>query len=142
MSLEIKKARRRSFDVRHVVITEDNMQEVAAWCNGAAGVDEGEDGKPGTEFVRVADKNAISTKQRTAYVGDHIVEMVTGTGGFTYKAYPAKNFEKAFEDIEEIEVARSAKSGEFVSHEEAAANPDTTVVEKITVPVENLRTDG
>jgi len=38
--------------------------------------------------------------------------------------------------------ARSAKSGEFVSPEEAAANPDTTVVEEQPIPYAVVGEDG
>lgn len=141
--MEIKDARRKSFDVKYVVVTEKNIEEVATWCGGEVG---GE----GTErFVQVTDKNAISARQTKAFVDDYVLKM--SETGASFKAFTEKAFKKSYEpivasgkkdndltqdlkaDIAAREIARSAKSGQFVSHEEAEANPDTTVVEQVRV---------
>lgn len=123
--MDIKNARRRSFDVTYVVVTEDNIEEVAAWCNGEIGTE-------GTErYVKINDKNAISTRQAKAFPGGYILKMSeTGT---SFKAFTEKAFHKSFEPIAEVKVSRSAKTGKFVSHEEAVANPDTTVTEEVVL---------
>lgn len=124
--------------MKYVVVTEENIEEVAAWCNGEVG---GEDKE---RFVKVTDKNAISTRQAKAFVDDYILKMSdTGT---SFKAFTEKAFKKSYEPIvgsgeklrnrvgpgaSDREVARSARTGKFVSHDEAEANPDTTVVESI-----------
>lgn len=131
--MDIKSARRKSFDVTYVVVTEENIEEVAAWCNGEIG------GEGQERFVKVTDKNAISTRQAKAFVDDYVLKMSdTGT---SFKAFTEKAFKKSYEPIvgrgEHKTVARSAKTGEFVSHEEAEANPDTTVVEKVKVVQKN-----
>lgn len=131
--MDIKEARRKSFDVKYVVVTTENIEEVAAWCGGEIG------GEGAGRFVKVTDKNAISSRQTKAFVDDYVLKMSeTGT---SFKAFTEKSFKKSYEpypndllaakDFESRKVARSAKSGQFVSHDEAEANPDTTVVEKI-----------
>lgn len=138
--MDTKKARRKTFDVEYVVVSGDNVEEVAAWCNGKVG-DEGSGC-----FVQIADKNAFNARQTKAFIGDYVLKS-----GTSFKAYGKKAFEKSFDEIfkpgdemlaseitmtteeaEYKEVARSAETGQFVSQEEAEENPDTTVVEKVT----------
>lgn len=146
--MDICNARRKSFDVTYVVVTEENIDEVAEWCGGEVG------GTGAERFVKVTDKNAISTRQAKAFVDDYVLKM--SETGSSFKAFTEKAFKKSYEPIvasgekyskEELdsavqnsglleangvrEVARSAVSGQFVSHEEAEANPDTTVVETV-----------
>ena len=128
--MDIRNARRKTFDVTYVIVTEENLEEVAAWCNGEVG------GEGKERFVKVTDKNAISTRQAKAFVDDYVLKMSeTGT---SFKAFTEKAFKKSYEEIvasgeKTVEHARSAKSGQFVSKAEAKANPDTTVVEKVVL---------
>lgn len=128
--MEIKSARRKSFDVTYVVVTEENIEEVAAWCNGEVG------GEGKERFVKVTDKNAISTRQAKAFVDDYVLKM--SETGSSFKAFTEKAFKKSYDTIEASgqkiqKVARSAKDGQFVSQAEAKANPDTTVTEAILI---------
>lgn len=125
--MEIRNARRKSFDVSYVIVTEENIEEVATWCGGEVG------GEGAERYVKVTDKNAISTRQAKAFVDDYVLKM--SETGSSFKAFTEKAFKKSYESIVasgEKKIARSAKSGQFVSHEEAEANPDTTVVEQVT----------
>ena len=133
--MEILEARRRSFGVKYVKVTADNIQEVAEWCNGELG----DDGNG--PYVQVKDKNAISKSQSKAFVGDLVLKM--SESGTSFKAFTEKAFEKSFEPIPRTqEVSRSAQTGQFVSHTDAEKHPDVTVTEKVEIPVENLRTDN
>jgi hypothetical protein len=126
--MDIKNARRKSFDVTYVIVSEENIEEVATWCNGEIG------GEGKERFVKIIDKNAISTRQAKAFVDDYVLKMSeTGT---SFKAFTEKAFKKSFEPVVgsagHKTIARSAGTGMFVSHKEAEANPDTTVVETIS----------
>lgn len=147
--MDTKAARRKTFDVEYVVVTEDNIEEVASWCGGAIG------GTDADRFIRIIDKNAMNQRQTKAFIGDYMSRRNT-----SFKCYGKKSFLRDFDlldvtiasehsELSEREVARSAKTGEFVSKEEAEKNPDTTVVETVQVdpvipvqseiPTEDLR---
>jgi hypothetical protein len=132
--MDTKTARRKTFDVDYVVVTEENISEVAVWCNGTVG------GEEPDRFIKIVDKNAMNTRQTKAFVGDYVLKS-----GMTFKSYGKKSFYKSFDDVvlehagapsETLKVARSAKTGQFVTPTEALAHPETTVVEEI--PRENL----
>lgn len=114
--MELKQARRKSFDVEYVKVTEDNIAEVALWCGGVVG-GEGKD-----RFVRLVDKNAVNTAQTKAFFGDLVLGSPTG-----YKKYTQKSFDKSFDAAQNDN--RSAVTGQFVSDETAEESPDTTVHE-------------
>jgi hypothetical protein len=130
--MDIKSARRKSFDVTYVIVSEENIEEVAAWCGGEIG------GEGAERFVKVTDKNAISARQTKAFVGDYILKM--SESGTSFKAFTEKAFNKSYEPIvasgeKAREVSRSAQSGQFVSHEEAEKHPDVTVTETVQTPI-------
>lgn len=127
--MEIKTARRKSFDVEYVVVSEENIEEVRDWCGGAIG------GEGADRFIRLIDKNAMNTRQTKAFIGDYVLKA-----GTSFKSYGKKPFEKSFEPLEGNraavnqkmqKVTRSAETGQFVTHQEAEENPDTTVVETV-----------
>lgn len=128
--MEIKLARRTTYDVEYVVVTEENFNEVAEWCGGEATDHEG------TRYIRLNDKNARNARQNKAFVDDYVLKY-----GANYKSFSKRAFFKSFEEIvasgEKVahsvtnKIARSAVSGEFVSPEEALRHPETTVVEEI-----------
>lgn len=126
--MDIKNARRKTFDVEYVVVTQENLSEVEAWCEGTVG-GEGED-----SFIKLNDKNAMNARQTKAFIGDYVLKY-----GASFKSFGKKAFYKSFEDVvasgENVahsnKIARSAKSGQFVTPDEAVRNPDTTVIEEI-----------
>lgn len=120
--MEIKKARRKSFDVDYVEVTEDNIREVATWCLGKVG------GSGRDRFIRLNDKNAINVRQNKAFIGDFVLESETG-----FKSYSRKAFHKSFQTYEipvSHEAHRSAETGKFVTEEYAQEHPSTTVREQ------------
>lgn len=124
--MDIHRASRKSFDVEFVEVTEENISEVADWCGGRV-IGEGRE-----RHVRISDKNAIHTRQTKAFVGD---KVVLHTEKKTFKAFGRRAFDNTFavkgETPEDREVDRSAVTGQFVSHDVAEANPDTTVHESV-----------
>lgn len=94
-SMDIKQGRRKSFDIEFIEVTSDNLDEVAAWCNGTAnGTDEDR-----STFIKLHDKNAINTRQTKAFVGDIVVHSKE-LGSF--KSFGKKAFNKAFEEVVEV----------------------------------------
>lgn len=128
--MDTKMARRKTFDVEYVEVTEENMEEISQWSDNPIG------GEGTDRFIQITDKNAMNARQTKAFIGDLILKS-----GSSFKAYSKKAFAKAFEDVEVIEHARNAKTGEYVTDEEAAANPESTVIERDVVATENLRSD-
>ena len=69
-----------------VLVTEENMAQVADWCGGI--VKEAKNGKP---FIKVNVMRPISDRQTMAYVGDRVLSTDQG-----YKVYTPKAFELGF----------------------------------------------
>lgn len=123
--MDIKHGRRKSFDIEYVIVTEENINEVATWCNGTVG-GEGKD-----RFVKILDKGAINQMQTKAFLGDVVVRHVELN---TFKKFGQKAFSKSYDQVEIVELSRSSVSGLFVSEEDAKAHPETTVTEHAEIP--------
>lgn len=100
MTLEIKKARRKTFGVEHVQVTTENMEEVAEWCEGQVLTFEAGPTDPqwrnGHKYIEVPVKNPMSDRQKQAFVGDRVLKSTSG-----YKVYGEKAYANTFEDVEE-----------------------------------------
>lgn len=122
--MEIKQGRRKSFDIEFALVTENNLQDVATWSRGVVG------GKGRDRFVRLDDKGAQNPLQKKAFIGDFIVHHLELD---TFKKFSRKAFNASYEETEERQLDRSSETGQFVSHEEAVANPSETVTETVEV---------
>jgi hypothetical protein len=89
--MEIKKARRKSFDVDYVEVTDENMVEVAAWCGGRVVAANGEV----AAHIHVSDKNTMNSRQKKAYVGDLVLRQ-----GTSFKSFTQKSFKRSFDPTE------------------------------------------
>lgn len=92
---------RKPFEVDAVKVTEDNLLEVAEWCQGEV-VTEGD-----AQYVKVRVARVLNERQTKAFIGDWV--LYAGTG---YKVYTAKAFSKSFEQITGVaadELVQSAK---------------------------------
>jgi len=130
--IETNKFARKPFYVDAVQVTSENMAEVAEWCQGDVITS---DTPPNGTHIKVRVHRPLTERQTKAFVGDWV--LYAGTG---FKVYTDKAFEKSFEGAEstvEVEHNRDTTTGQYVSDEEAAAHPDTTVTEtdEIEVPV-------
>lgn len=123
--MDIKHGRRRSFDIEYVIVDEENIDKVADWCGGTVG-GEGKD-----RFVKILDKGAINQMQTKAFLGDIVVRHMELN---SFKKFGQKAFSKSYEEIETVELSRSAETGLFVSEEDAKAHPETTVTEHAEIP--------
>lgn len=69
-----------------VLVTEENIVEVAEWCDGVV-----KQTKNGKDYVKVNVMRPISDRQTMAYVGDRVLSTDQG-----YKVYTPKAFEMGF----------------------------------------------
>lgn len=118
--MDIKKGRRKQFDIEFVVVDENNINEVAEWCGGVVS-GEGRD-----QFIRLIDKGAMNTMQTKAFVGDVVVQHMELR---TFKKFTRKTFNKSYEEIVAHGDNRDAVTGKYVTEEYAGEHPETTVKE-------------
>lgn len=122
--MNIKKGRRKAFDIEFVEVTEGNIKEVAEW-SGHVVEGEGKD-----QFIRLNDKAAMNTRQTKAFIGDIVVRSLDTK---SFKSFGKKSFAKSFDEIvahgEKLD--RDAITGQFVTEKYAEEHPDTTVTETV-----------
>jgi hypothetical protein len=88
--METTTYRRVPFTVKAVRVTEENMAEVAEWCEGS--VRKAVEGAMGAR-IRVPVTNAKSSRQTHAFVGDWVL-----SGSMGFKVYSDRAFQKGFEE--------------------------------------------
>ena len=91
MSVETKKFARKAFYVDAVQVTEENIEEVAKWCQGDIRKGYGLSSTLG-RYIKVRVHRPLNERQTRAFVGDWV--LYAGTG---YKVYSPRAFEKNFE---------------------------------------------
>lgn len=134
MTIETNKYARRPFYVDAVQVTEENMEEVAKWCQGDVATDPKALTAPEASgddhpYVKVRVHRPLTERQTKAFVGDWVLYAGTGFKVYTPKAFE-KSFERVSDDVSRV-VHRSAVDGQFVSAEDAEENPDTTVADTV-----------
>lgn len=90
MTLELVDLKRRTFEVKGVRVTADNIHEVAEWCNGTV-----QTNHMYIEFQAIEHQRPTTVK---AYIGDWV------TGGSSYKAYLDTSLRSIFmlKDLEKL----------------------------------------
>lgn len=86
---------RKPFFVEAVLVTDDNMEIIAAWCGGRINVTKGDDKR----YIKVDVKNPMSRRQTTAFAGDWVLKS-----GPNFKVYKDESFKKVFENTELTEM--------------------------------------
>lgn len=97
--MDTKRYTRKSFDVEAVQVTEENMEEVRAWCDGVVKTFTSDD-KPdmdGKPYVRVRVHHPLSIRQTRAFVNDWVL-YYEGKG---FKVYTDRAFQENFENYPE-----------------------------------------
>lgn len=94
-TLEFRTFRRKPFFVREVLVTEENLEEVAKWVDGEIELTE-----KGDRFVRMKVHRPATERQTKAFPRDHVLEM-GGAGSKQFKIYTPKAFENNFEAVTE-----------------------------------------
>jgi hypothetical protein len=100
MSIETKGYSRKPFHVDAVQVTEENMEEVAAWCKGEIRTskktirnDENEiTERKEIPFIKVEVHRPLNDRQTKAYAGDWVLLSDAG-----FKVYTQRAFDNAFE---------------------------------------------
>lgn len=87
--LEVQQFTRRTFEVDAVRVTEENIEEVAKWCQGD--VRTLKRGKQNLKYVKVRVQLPRDDRQTQAFVGDWV--LYAGKG---FKVYTDKAFESSF----------------------------------------------
>lgn len=88
--METKKYVRKSFGVEAVQVTEENITEVAEWCDADIQTESKDDGQ--TAYLRKNIVGATKERQRRAYLGDWVLRSKVG-----FKFYNNKAFASSFE---------------------------------------------
>lgn len=81
---------RKPFEVEAVEVTEDNLEEVAQWCQGSLREDS-------RKYIKVRVARALNERQTKAYPGDWV--LYAGTG---FKVYTPKAFAKTFVEKDSV----------------------------------------
>lgn len=79
--MEIKNYVRKPFDIDAVQVTESNIDEVAAWCDGE--IHESPKGK----HIKVQVYYPLNSRRTRAYVGDWVLKSERGCKIYTDKAF-------------------------------------------------------
>lgn len=122
--MEIKKFTRRQFPVTAVQVTPDNLDEVAAWCDGEVKETNARD-----KFVHVKVHRPQNTKQTRAFPGDWVSLSEQG-----YKVYTDKAFTGAFEQSEDGEVLNVFNDTEELRVTDEPVPAEPVVEEKLEEP--------
>ena len=100
--MQIQKFQRKPFTVEGVKVTEENLEEVAAWCLGEIQ----EFPKTKKRYIRVDAHRPMNERQTQAVVGDWVLFLNKGFKVYTESAF-SRNFEL-------IEAGSHPEDGEFV----------------------------
>lgn len=90
--LATQKFIRRPFEVEGVQVTPENLELVAAWCNGDVREETPKTGGSPKKYVKVRVLRPLNERQTMAFPGDFV--LYAGTG---YKVYTFKSFLKVFQ---------------------------------------------
>lgn len=110
MTLEVVRYTYKPLFVDAVRVTKDNMEEIAAWCQGTI---EGSADRP---YVKVNAIRAVRFRETQAFVGDWVLKSDVGFKIYMHKAFqhnfilaPEESDPKAVELLENIFAARNEK---------------------------------
>lgn len=87
--MQTQKFIRKPFEIEAVQVTEDNMGDVAVWCQGEIETEEG-----GAEFIKVRVHHPLNDRQTKAFVGDWVLYANKG-----FKVYTGKAFKNNFDEL-------------------------------------------
>lgn len=80
---------RKPFVVEAVQLSEENFDDVLAWCDGSREFD-----SKNQKHIRVRVRHPLNARQTRAYPGDWVLKAGEG-----FKIYNAPAFEKSFEEV-------------------------------------------
>lgn len=95
--MDTEKYARKPLIVDAVLVTEENMSEVAEWCGGEIKTNPDSSSVPPESYILVEVERPLYDRQKQAFAGDWVLYL-DRTG---YKVYTPKGFENAFIKVEE-----------------------------------------
>lgn len=108
MTVQTKKFLRKPFEVEAVQVTEENFEDVAAWCGGSIVTvqdTQTQNSIPGVgdpnaprRFISVEVARPLSRRQTEAYVGDWVLYASKGFKVYANRAF-SKNFDEKPEEL-------------------------------------------
>ena len=107
--MKTHKFARKPFYVDAVRVSEANIEEVAAWCEGE--IQTTDDGQ---KYVSVKVHRPLTDRQTQAFIGDWV--LFAGSG---FKVYTPKAFDKSFEKVKTLTKAQADEAGIKVPHEKS-----------------------
>lgn len=107
--MKTHKFARKPFYVDAVRVSEENIQEVAKWCNGEV-QSSAEEGL----YIKVRVHRPLTERQTMAFIGDWV--LFAGSG---FKVYTPKAFDKSFEKVKTLTKAQADEAGIKVPHEKS-----------------------
>ena len=102
MPVDVEVWKRKPFFVEAVHVTDENMETIAAWCNGRITAIKGDENN---RFIKVYVKNPMSARQTKAFAGDWVLKS-----GDSFKVYKHESFLKVFDKTELSEIPSEAES--------------------------------
>jgi hypothetical protein len=98
MTIQTESFFRKTLGVEAIRVTNQNMREIAEWCNGILGTVEANEkwGRGGT-CVRVPVRRPASDRQTMAFSGDWVLLMKDVHKENSFKVYTDKAFKAGFE---------------------------------------------
>lgn len=121
--LKTHKFARKPFYVDAVRVSDANMEEVAAWCEGEIFNEDGAD------FILVKVHRPLNERQTQAFIGDWV--LFAGSG---FKVYTPKAFDKSFEKVKTLTKAQADEAGIRVPHEKSQSPTQFKAPKKRPVP--------
>lgn len=107
--MKTHKFARKPFYVDAVRVSDANIGEVAAWCQGVVCCD---DDNPEAQYISVKVHRPLTERQTQAFVGDWV--LFAGTG---FKVYTPKAFDKSFEKVKYLSKEQADIAGIRPPHE-------------------------
>lgn len=103
-SLETIKFIRKPFTIDAVQLTEENLEQVADWCNGeirTAVVDETDTEMKTARYIKVRVSRPLNDRQTKAFINDWVLFANKGFKIYTPTAFE-ENFEQVFQEKEKV----------------------------------------
>ena len=92
--IKTEQYQRKSFEVDAIQVTEENLEEVAKWCQGDVRTEKSRRGDEEKRYVKVRVHVPLNPRQTKAFVGDWV--LYAGAG---YKVYTDNAFQNSFEKV-------------------------------------------
>lgn len=98
MSVETEEFTRKTFDVKAIRVTHENLNEIAEWCKGF--LKNGNINKDAAPImcVKVPVRKAATVRQTLAFPGDWVLVMKDYEDKDSFKVYHDKAFKAGFEN--------------------------------------------